>query len=64
MITQADLDHHIKRERQEREFAERATDPAVRRSHLDLAASHARRAANAKARLERDQVSTQGLIQT
>lgn len=53
MIKQADLDHHLKRERQERALAEQASDPAARRSHLDLAESHARRAANAKAILAR-----------
>jgi hypothetical protein len=52
MITQADLDHHLKRERQERALAERAIDPAIRRAHLELAESHARRVANAKVRLE------------
>jgi len=59
MITQSDLDHHLKRERQERALAERASDPAVRKSHLDLAESHARRAENAKAILERQAESTQ-----
>jgi hypothetical protein len=53
MITQADLDHHLRRERQERALAERASDPGVRRSHLDLAESHARRVEKAKAILER-----------
>jgi hypothetical protein len=52
MITKQDLDHHLKRERQERERAESATDPSARRSHLDLAESHARRAANARMRLD------------
>lgn len=53
MITQQDLDYHLKREREQRTRAELATDPSVRRSHLDLAKSHARRAENAKEFLKR-----------
>lgn len=60
MITQADLNHHVKRERQERELAERATDPAVRKSHLALAESHARRAENARAYLKRQAEPARG----
>ncbi|XHS01094.1 hypothetical protein ACFB49_26960 [Sphingomonas sp. DBB INV C78] len=54
MITISDLNHHLRREKEERALADAATDPAARCSHLELAESHARRAARAKAYLERE----------
>jgi len=53
MITQADLQYHLRREREERERANQASSAEVRRAHLTLAESHARRAANAKVHLDR-----------
>lgn len=51
MLTQQDLEHHLRREREERARADTAADPSARRSHLELAETHARRAAQAKIRL-------------
>ncbi|WP_380879417.1 hypothetical protein ACFB49_22080 [Sphingomonas sp. DBB INV C78] len=56
MITLADLNHHLRREKEERARADAATDPAVRRSHVELAESHSRRAARARAILDGHQL--------
>jgi len=48
MLTQQDLEHHLRREREERS---RAADPAARIAHLELAETDARRAEQAKIRL-------------
>jgi len=53
MITQADLQYHLRREREERERANQASIAEVRRAHITLAESHARRAAIVKVYLER-----------
>jgi len=53
MITQADLQHHLRREREERQRANQASSAEARLAHSALADSHARRAAIAKVRLDR-----------
>lgn len=64
MITQYDLDHHIRRERYHREAALKATDPGVRKSHIEMAQSHARRVQIAEAALKRDKGSARPLAST
>ena len=44
MITQADLQHHLRREREERQRANQASSAEARLAHSALADSHARRA--------------------
>jgi len=51
MLTQQDLEHHLRREREERSRAAAAADPAARIAHLELAETDARRAEQAKIRL-------------
>jgi len=52
MITQADLQHHLRREREERQRAHQASSAEARLAHAKLADSHARRAAIARVRLD------------
>ena len=64
MITQYDLDHHIRRERYHREAALKATDPGVRKSQIEIAQSHARRIQIAEAALKPDQDSARPTAST
>ena len=59
MITQADLDHHIRRERYHREASMKTTDPGARKSHIEMAESHARRIQVAEKALAKTQPSTE-----
>lgn len=57
MITKTDLDHHIRRERYHREAALKSDDPGARKSHNEMAESHARRIRIAEAALARPKVA-------
>jgi len=53
MLTQSDIDYHLRRERQERGRAQLADDGGARDAHLKLAEDHARRARAGTDRLAR-----------
>lgn len=55
MITHDDLNHHLRREREERARAHTTTNSEAQRAHLQLAESHARRASNARIFLDRQE---------